>query len=57
MTWAFFTHLGNGVRHFWMDLGAGFELKRNRIGALAVFAFGIVATVLTWAYILTKGTM
>lgn len=57
MTWAFFTHMGNGVRHFWMDLGAGFELKRNRIGALGVFAFGIVATALTWAYIFSKGAM
>lgn len=57
MTWAFFTHLGNGVRHFWMDLGAGFELKRNRTGALAVFAFGILATIAVWAYIFSKGTM
>lgn len=57
MTWAFFTHMGNGVRHFWMDLGAGFELKRNRIGALSVFAFGIIATALTWAYIFSKGAM
>ena len=57
MTWAFFTHLGNGVRHFWMDLGAGFELKRNRAGAIGVFLFGIVATGLTWGYILGKGAM
>lgn len=57
LTWAFFTHLGNGIRHFWMDLGAGFELKRNRIGALGVFAFGVLATFALWAYIFSKGSM
>lgn len=51
LTLALFIHMGNGIRHFVMDMGAGFELKANRTGALAVFAFGLVATALLWAYI------
>ncbi len=49
---AFFTHLANGIRHFVLDMGAGYELKANRMGALMVFVIAIVLTVLMWAYIL-----
>lgn len=55
LTWALFQHLANGVRHFVMDVGAGFELKINRLGAVATIAFSVTATVLTWAYIFMKG--
>ena len=27
LTWAFFQHLANGIRHLFMDIGANFELK------------------------------
>jgi len=54
LTWALYQHLANGVRHFIMDVGAGFELKINRMGALATIAFSITATALTWAYIFKK---
>jgi succinate dehydrogenase / fumarate reductase cytochrome b subunit len=55
LTWAFFQHLANGIRHFILDIGAGYELKINRMGALATIAFSITATALVWAYVLTKG--
>ena len=55
LTWALFQHLANGIRHFILDIGAGFELKINRLGALATMAFSVTATILTWAYIFTKG--
>lgn len=55
LTWALFQHLANGVRHFIMDVGAGFELRVNRLGAIATIAFSATATVLTWAYIFMKG--
>ena len=55
LTWAFFQHLANGIRHFILDIGAGYELKINRMGALATIAFSVTATALTWAYIFTKG--
>ena len=55
LTWALFQHLANGVRHLIMDVGAGFELSVNRLGAIATIAFSATATVLTWAYIFMKG--
>lgn len=55
LTLAFFTHLGNGVRHLFLDIGAGYELRRNKLGALAVFAFGVTATAITWAFVFMKG--
>ncbi len=51
LTWAFFQHLANGVRHLFMDLGANFELKRNRMSSIATIVFGIIATAAFWAYI------
>ncbi len=55
LTWAFFQHLANGIRHFILDIGAGYELKINKMGAIATIAFSVTATALTWAYIVTKG--
>lgn len=58
LTWAFFQHLANGVRHFFMDIGANYELKGNRLSALATLAFSTTATVIMWAYIfMTKGIL
>jgi succinate dehydrogenase / fumarate reductase cytochrome b subunit len=52
LTWSFFEHLFSGLRHFVMDTGAGYELRINRMGAIAVMAGAIVATILVWAPIL-----
>lgn len=49
LTWAFFQHLFAGLRHFVMDTGAGYELRINRMGAIAAMVGAIVATVLVWA--------
>ena len=51
LTWAAFQHMATGVRHFVLDVGAGYELRTNRIGAMATIAFSLVATLLFWAYI------
>ncbi|EZP56560.1 MULTISPECIES: succinate dehydrogenase, cytochrome b556 subunit [Sphingomonas] len=51
MTYAFFTHMLNGVRHLVMDAGAAFELKRNKMFSLIVIAGGIVLTVAFWLYL------
>lgn len=53
LTWAFFQHLANGVRHLFMDLGANFELKSNRTSAIATIAFSVLMTIAFWAYIVT----
>ncbi len=51
LTWAFFQHLANGVRHLFMDLGANFELKANRVSAIATLVFSVLGTAAFWAYI------
>ena len=54
LSWALFQHLANGVRHLFLDMGAGYELRTNKRGALATIAFALVATVALWAYILLR---
>lgn len=54
LSFAFFLHLGNGVRHFVMDIGAGYELKTNRASASAVFVFAFTATAAMWLYIFMR---
>jgi succinate dehydrogenase / fumarate reductase cytochrome b subunit len=51
MTLALFLHMGNGVRHLFLDTGALFELRRNKLSSLAVLAFGATATILFWFYV------
>lgn len=51
MTWGFFQHLANGVRHLIMDIGANYEIRGNKRSALATMIFAPVATVVMWAYI------
>lgn len=52
LTWTLFQHMGTGIRHFFMDVGANYELKGNRMSATATWMFSIVATILFWGYIL-----
>ncbi len=52
LTWAFFQHLLSGLRHFVMDMGAGYELKANKFWAAMTLLWAILLTALVWAYIL-----
>jgi succinate dehydrogenase / fumarate reductase cytochrome b subunit len=52
LTWAFFQHLCNGLRHFVMDMGAGYELKINKMGAIVVMALPLLITLALWAPII-----
>ena len=54
LSWAFFTHLCSGLRHFVLDTGAGYELKSNRLVALLSMAGGVVLTMAFWAVIFLK---
>ncbi len=51
-TYVLFQHMGSGIRHFVMDVGAGYELKRNRQGAVGTIVFAVIATVALWAWLL-----
>jgi succinate dehydrogenase / fumarate reductase cytochrome b subunit len=50
LTWAFFQHLFSGIRHLVTDTGMGFELRSNRVSAIATIVGSILATILIWAY-------
>lgn len=54
LTWAFFQHLCNGLRHFVMDIGAGYELKANKLGAIVAMILPLLITLLIWAPILAN---
>lgn len=54
LTLAFFIHLSNGVRHFVMDMGAGYELKVNKTGALIVLTLPILLTAALWLFIFSR---
>ena len=52
LTWAFFQKAFAGIRHLVMDTGMGFELRTNRLGAVATIVLSVIATALLWAYLL-----
>lgn len=51
LTWAFFTHMCSGLRHFVLDMGAGYELDLNRIFSIISMVGGVVLTAAFWAFI------
>ena len=55
LTWAFYQHLFSGLRHLVMDMGAGFELKINRLFAVMTIVGAIFATALTWFVLMGVG--
>ena len=52
LSWSFFQHLSSGLRHLFLDTGAGYELKTNKMTAILVFASGALLTILFWTLIL-----
>lgn len=52
LTWAFFNHMCSGLRHFVLDIGAGFELKSNAMWSVVTPIIAIVLTAAAWAAIL-----
>lgn len=54
LSWAFFTHMMSGLRHFVLDIGAGYELDTNRLWSIAAPVIAVVLTAAFWAVILTK---
>lgn len=54
LSWAFFTHMMSGLRHFVLDIGAGYELDTNRLWSIASPVIAVVLTAAFWAVILTR---
>jgi len=53
-TWTFFQHMFSGIRHLVLDTGAGYELRVNKMGAVATMIGSITMTALVWALILAR---
>lgn len=51
LSWAFWQHLMTGLRHFVMDIGAGFELRTNKLWAIMTIVLSLALTAATWAVI------
>ena len=54
VSWAFFNHMASGIRHFFLDIGAGFELDGNNRWSILTLAIAILLTVAFWAAILLR---
>lgn len=54
LTWSLLQHMCSGIRHLLLDTGAGYELKRNRLGSMATFAISIILTLAIWACIFAR---
>ena len=54
LSWAFFTHMMSGLRHFVLDIGAGYELDTNKTWSILSPLIGILLTAGFWALILLR---
>ena len=52
ISWAFFNHMSSGIRHFVLDVGAGYEIDTNKRWSVATTASGIILTAAFWAALL-----
>lgn len=55
LSWAFFQHMLSGLRHFVLDIGAGYELSTNRFWSVMTMAGSIFLTALFWFLIVRAG--
>lgn len=51
LSWAFFQHMLSGLRHLVMDVGAGFELSKNKFWANMTIVGSVLLTALFWLYV------
>jgi succinate dehydrogenase / fumarate reductase, cytochrome b subunit len=54
LTWAFFNHMASGLRHFVLDIGAGYELDSNARWSIATPFIALALTAALWAWILLR---
>jgi succinate dehydrogenase / fumarate reductase cytochrome b subunit len=52
LSWAFFSHLCSGIRHFALDMGAGFEVRTNERWSVGTIIGAILLTAAFWAVLL-----
>lgn len=54
ISWSFFNHMASGLRHFVLDVGAGYELAGNALWAILTPVAGILLTAAFWAAVLLR---
>jgi succinate dehydrogenase / fumarate reductase, cytochrome b subunit len=54
LTWAFFNHMASGLRHFVLDIGAGYELDSNARWSVVTPLIALALTAALWAWILLR---
>lgn len=54
VSWAFFNHMMSGLRHFVLDVGAGFELTTNKTWSVLCPILGVAFTAGFWALLLLR---
>jgi succinate dehydrogenase / fumarate reductase cytochrome b subunit len=54
ISWAFFNHMTSGLRHFVLDIGAGYELDTNTMWSMLTPFIGILLTAAFWAALLLR---
>ncbi len=48
LTWAFWQHFFSGLRHLFLDMGAGYDLRINKLFAVLTIVGALFATAVTW---------
>ncbi len=54
LSWAFFNHMCSGLRHFVLDIGAGYELGANRTWSILSMLLAVVLTAGFWALMILR---
>ena len=54
ISWSFFSHMASGLRHFVLDIGAGYELRRNNLWSILTPVIGVLLTAAFWAALLLR---
>ena len=54
LTWSFFQHLFSGLRHFVLDMGAGYDLRVNKTVAILTMVGALLATLAVWGTVFAK---
>lgn len=55
LSWAFWQHFLSGLRHLVLDTGAGYELRVNRFWATMTIPGSLLATAVTWYFLMGVG--
>jgi succinate dehydrogenase / fumarate reductase cytochrome b subunit len=51
LTLSLFQHMMSGIRHLFLDTGAGFELKTNKTYAMLTMVASVALTIVFWLYL------